>query len=111
MVGFGLIGLALSNTGGASVGVFIGAGVLIVLDADGTLNQDALVKEFEKAYPFIDNNEVFDGLATAIKAKSPEQFVVGQKYFVSLSESETRSILSSSAVSEENVMKVVNDLK
>ena len=111
IVGLGIIGLALQNAGGAEPAVFVVPGVVTVLDADGLLKQDVLAQGFEKAYPFIDNKEVLGNLASAIKVKAPEQFVVGQKYPLSLTESETRSILAASSLSEENIQKIVNDLK
>ena len=110
------LALGLSLTGGGLIilgevtDAVFPAVFLMVLDANGALNQNILAQGLERAYPFIDNSEVLGNLASALKAKAPEAFV-GQKYSVSLTESETRSILAASSMSEENIQKVVNDLK
>lgn len=77
----------------------------IVLDADGSLNQDKLVEYLSKKYPFIDNQEVISDLALFLKQKSY------QTDYVSLSEDETRHALSSLDLSEEEILSVTSDLK
>ena len=86
---------------------------LLLLDADGSISQDKLAKVFADRYPFIDNYETFSQLARTLKAKIPEGTILekGKKYMLSLSENETREILRSEVLTEEQILKIVTDLK
>lgn len=90
-----------------------GTGWLIMLDADGNMNQDQMAQNLAARYDFIDNSEVINGLAATIKTKFPSELKLDddQSYYVSLSENETRATLAGADLSEEEIAFVANDLK
>ena len=84
---------------------------LIIMSADGKVSKDVLAQTLAKAYPFIDNGDTLSDLAQAIRDKVPPAGTSESKAFVSLTEDETRSALISANLSEEQIQRVVNDLK
>ena len=104
------IGVYMAMTG-LTVGVR-GAGVtLILLDADGNVSKDALASSLSAKYPFVDDASVIANLADTIKDKYAAQKDARGNALVSLSEDETRSILSGADLSENEIARVVQDLK
>ena len=97
----------------SSVAYIFGAGLgwAIVLDEKGEISQDQLAGNLAMKYPFIDNADVTAELANTIKLKYAEEKNTQENVLVSLSENETRSILSQADLSDEEVEQVVNDLK
>ena len=107
------VGLATALlTNGTSGEPIVGVGAsLLVLGIDGALNPGVLEGNLSARYPFIDDREVTANLASSIYAKVPLNLKSNESYFVSLSENSTREILSPIDLSEEQIQKVVNDLK
>ena len=68
--------------------------LLIVLDADGNLSQDALETNLAKKYTFIDDRDVIHNLASAIRDKSISTPVVDGKKNVSLTKAEVLDLLA-----------------
>lgn len=112
MIGAIFIGFAGSAVGGVvsifnpSVGLKIIYGS-IILNADGSINQQSLEQSFSEKYNFIDNQEVINGLAKSIKTKYQQNKA---NAYVTLSEEETRSILEPAMLSEGEIAQVVIDL-
>jgi hypothetical protein len=85
--------------------------VLIVFDADASLSQDALANHLAETYPFIDNRETLNDLAGALKAKVDDAGALKAEMTVGLTENETRSLLASTELTEEQIQYVVLGLK
>ena len=88
----------------------VGVG-LLVLDADGGLSQDDLVQSLASKYPFVDNHEVIEQLATAIKQNAPSKIENGHRYLISVSQEEVKSIFGGTDLSVEQIQKIADDLK
>ena len=88
----------------------VGAG-LLVLDADGSLSQDRMVQALSAKYPFVDNHEVIEQLATAIKVNAPSKIENGKRYVVSVSQEEVNAILEGTDLTEDQMQKIADDLK
>lgn len=80
----------------------------LVLDAEGYLPQAALENDLTHKYSFIDNQAVISDLAQTIKEKYE---LNKESNYVTLSETETRSILASANLNESEIAQVVKDLK
>lgn len=105
--GLGVIVLRVT-TGAAGT---VGGALLIALDANSSLSQNVLEQTFARSYPFIDNAQTISVLAKMIKDKAPKLVEQNQKYLVTLSEDETREALETGDLTEEEIQKVVTELK
>lgn len=92
--------------GGKTLGV-----VMIILDADASLSQDALVDHLAKTFPQIDQRESLENLATSLKAKIDSSGGLHRELTISLSESEIRRDLDNADLNEEAILNVVEVLK
>ena len=72
----------------------------IVLDADGNLPQDALAQNLAAKYPFIDNRDVINTLAIAIREKAVSTPVVDGKKNVTLTRAEVLNILAPTGLAD-----------
>jgi len=86
----------------------------IVLDADGNLPQDALAQNLAAKYPFIDDRDVINNLAIAIREKAVTTPVVEGKKNVTLTQTEVLTILAPTGLADlqpQAVQQLVQDLQ
>lgn len=88
-----------------------GAALLIVLDADSTINPDHLKNDFAKIYPFIDNEAALKNLASLAKNKIPSNPIVGEKQLIRIEEEKIVKALEGADLTPAQLEKIVNDLK
>ncbi len=88
--------------------------LMIVLDADGNINQQSLEKGLAGKYAFVDNADVIRNLASAIRDKAASTAEVDGQRIVRLSRSEVLSILAPTGLAELNpsaVDALIQDLE
>jgi hypothetical protein len=88
--------------------------LMIILDADGNINQQSLEKGLSRKYAFIDNSDVVRNLASAIRGKAASTPEVDGQRMVRLSRSEVLSILAPTGLAELNpsaVDALIQDLE
>lgn len=88
--------------------------LMIILDADGNMNQQSLEKVLAQKYAFIDNSDVVRNLASAIRGKAASIPEVDGQRMVRLSRSEVLSILAPTGLAELNpsaVDALIQDLE
>ena len=86
------------------------AGALVfVLDASGTPSTNSIEEALSARYPFIDSKDALRALATAMNTKVPVQ--VEKSTLIHLSETEIRNALMRDALTDEEIDRVVADLK
>jgi hypothetical protein len=89
--------------------------LLIILDADGNLNQDALEKVIAQKYPMIEDRDVVRALASAVREKAASVQADGEgRKQVSLSREEVLSLLAPTGMAELNpeaAEQIVRDLQ
>lgn len=83
----------------------------IILNADGSLSESQLAQSLAANYNFIDNQQVIAELAATIKNKFEMNRDSEDSAYITLEHAETKEILSSSDLTEDQVMIVANDLK
>lgn len=81
--------------------------IFLILDTNGNLPQEQLEEALNTNYPFINNQTVIHHLAANLKRKYQET----KMNMVSLSENETKKILSAVDLSEEEIQLVADGLK
>lgn len=84
---------------------------LMVLDSEGNLPQKQIEKLLSTRFPFIDNGSVIQNLAQEISIKFKNQNMNESTMLVSLTPEETLAIISPAYLDNEQMGKVVNDLK
>lgn len=94
-----------------SVWGLAGAALLIVLDAESTINPDQLKNDFAKIYPFIDNEAALKNLAILTQRKIPSSLIVGEKQLIRIDEKEVLKALEGADLSRDQLEKIVSDLK
>lgn len=94
-----------------SVWGLAGAALLIVLDADSTINPDQLKNDFAKIYPFIDNEAALKNLASLAKKKIPSNPIIGEKQLIRIDEKEILKALEGADLTEAQLQKVISDLR
>ena len=113
-----LIGLTTSVVGGivyavsaSPVAGWIGTGgaLIFVLDANGPPTQSSLEEALATKYPFLDSQDAVSALASAVRAKLPVQ--VEKTAMVHLTEVEIRSALTGANLADDELLRVVADLK
>lgn len=86
--------------------------VLAVLAEDGTASQEEIEMMLMAKYPNINDREAVLALAQIIKAKADLATLNAQGLkSVNLSEDEVKSILNSTELSQEEIQRLVKDLK
>jgi hypothetical protein len=88
--------------------------LMIILDADGSLSQDALAQALGEKYSFIDNDDVLQNLASAIRAKAATTPEVDGKKTVRLNRGEVLSLVAPIGLGELNpaqVEQMIQDLQ
>jgi hypothetical protein len=87
---------------------------MIILDADGNIDQASLEKGLSQKYSFIDNTDVIRNLAASIREKAASTAEVDGTRMVRLSRSEVLSILAPTGLAELNpsaVDALIQDLE
>jgi hypothetical protein len=88
--------------------------LMIILDADGNINQQSLEKGLAQKYSFIDNADVIRSLASAIREKAASTAEVDGQRMVRLSRAEVLSILAPTGLADLNpsaVDALIQDLE
>ena len=113
-----LIGLSTSVVAGIiyavnaspAAGWISTAGAMVfVLDASEQPSHDSIEEGLSTEYPFIDSNDTLAALASAVSAKLPTQ--VDKATMIHLTEVEVRNALMGAPLTEEEIQKIVADLK
>lgn len=114
---YGVGGGILGTIVGGVVSIFnpsVGGQIIhasIVLEADGSLPQSALVYEFSKKYSFVDNQETIKNLASVVNQKYMQQKMEQDLVVVRLTENEVNEIFESSELLDSELAIIINDLK
>lgn len=88
--------------------------LLIILDADGNISQNAIESALTKRFSFIDDRAVIGNLATAIRAKADTTPMVGGKKMVSLTSNEILQIVEPTGLAElqpASVQQLIHELQ
>ncbi len=88
--------------------------LLIVLDADGNLPQDALEQNLSKKYSFIEDRDVVRNLATIIREKAKVTPVVNGQRLVTLAPTDVLTVLEPTGLAvlqPELVSGLIKDLQ
>ncbi len=88
--------------------------LLIILDADGNVSQNAIEQSLSKKFSFIDDRAVIGNLATAIRAKADVAPLIEGKKMVSLTSDEVLQIIEPTGLAELNpnaVKQLIQELK
>lgn len=87
----------------------ITGGLLLALDADASLDQDALTQALEDNYPFINNHAATTELSSVIKSKVPKKRPA--KMLVSISRTEIENALAAADLKQKEIELIVKDLE
>ena len=88
--------------------------LLIILDADGNVSQNAIEQSLTKKFSFIDDRAVIGNLATAIRAKADVTPMVDGKKMVTLTSTEILQIVEPTGLAElqpDAVKQLIHELQ
>lgn len=83
----------------------------LVLDANGSLPRTAMVENFSKLYPFIDNQSVIEDLADSVNDKYLALNNTKDNVVVRFNQKEVADIFAAADLTEEQLLKITEDLK
>ncbi len=93
-----------------SIGGVIGGAIGAILDVDASISSETLGQAFKAQYPFINNAEALNALASTVKSKLVDQPATSS-YYVSLTSTEVLAALSGAQITAEQFAQIANDLK